>query len=100
MSILRNIKMILSLSCHESSRLLSDGLDRQLSLTERIALQGHLLACRRCRRFRHILQHLRTATQRLTRGDDTAKQDVLPPLSPEARARLTEAITRAQSEDS
>ncbi len=99
MSILRNVRMILSLSCDESSRLLSDGLDRQLSLTERIALRGHLLACRRCRRFRHILQHLRAATDHLTRGA-LADADALPPLSPEARARLTDALTRAQSEGS
>lgn len=99
MSMLHNIKMILSLSCSESSRLLSDGLDRQLSLTERIALRGHLLACRRCRRFRHILQYLRTATQRLT-TPPPADEDTTEPLSPEARTRLTEAITRAQSEDS
>lgn len=99
MSILSNIRMILSLSCNESSRLLSDGLDRQLSLTERIALRGHLFACRRCRRFRNILQHLRATTQHLT-TPTVADENVLPPLSPEARARLTEALTRAQSEGS
>ncbi len=99
MSILRNIKMILSLSCRESSRLLSDGLDRQLSLTERLALRGHLFACRRCRRFRNFLQHLCATTQHLT-THRPADEDTTEPLSPEARTRLTEAITRAQSEDS
>lgn len=47
---------ILTLPCEEASRLMSDGLDRELSTVERIALRAHLVSCRSCKRFR---RHLR-----------------------------------------
>jgi hypothetical protein len=99
MSILHDIKMILSLSCDKSSRLLSDELERPLSRTERLALRAHLAVCRRCRGFRRSLQHLRTMAQRLN-ARALAGDDFLPPLSNESRARIREAIARAQSEGS
>jgi hypothetical protein len=99
MSILHDIKMILSLSCEKSSRLLSDELERPLSRVERAALRIHLMLCHRCRRFRRHLQQLRAMAQHLTAGT-LAGEDFLPPLSPAARARINEAITRAQSEGS
>ena len=99
MGMLHDIKMILSLSCEKSSRLLSDELERPLSRVERLALRVHLMLCHRCRAFRRHLQHLRAMAQRLA-GGAMAGEDFLPPLSPEARARINKAITRAQSEGS
>jgi Putative zinc-finger len=45
-------------SCRHATRLISDGLDRSLSLTERLSLGGHLLGCPPCRRFRRAAHWL------------------------------------------
>ena len=94
MSLYRDIKMILLLRCRESSRLLSEGLERPLSRGERMALRAHLFVCHRCRRCRRSLQHLRSLSEHLA-DPGAAGQDALPPLSSEARARIAEAVTRA-----
>ena len=99
MSVYRDVKMILLLRCQESSRLLSEGLERPLSRAERMALRAHLFVCHRCRRFRRSLQHLRSLAQRLA-GSDAGGHDILPPLSPEARARITKAVARAAADGS
>ncbi|QWF71596.1 zf-HC2 domain-containing protein [Methylomonas paludis] len=38
-------------SCREISALVSKGLDKQLSLSERFAVRCHLMICRACRNF-------------------------------------------------
>ena len=52
---------ILTLQCEEASILASRELDEPLSLAECLAVRGHTLVCRSCRRFRHQLWLLRTA---------------------------------------
>lgn len=47
--------------CKHATRLLSDAQDRQLPWQERLALHGHLLICRGCRRFRQQIDFLRQA---------------------------------------
>ena len=39
------------LSCKDTSRLISEGQERQLSLKERINLRLHVWMCNNCRRF-------------------------------------------------
>ena len=53
---------MIGLSCKESSRLISDGLDRDLNLGQRTALRLHLLICTTCTRVKTQLAFLhRTA---------------------------------------
>jgi predicted anti-sigma-YlaC factor YlaD len=53
------------LNCKEASALMSQALDRRLSLWERANLRLHLLVCEGCRRFERQMALLRTACRRL-----------------------------------
>lgn len=99
MSILHDIKMVLSLSCDESSRLVSDGLERPLSRTERLALRLHLMVCHRCRKFRRNLKLLRTLLRGRTEQclTDTGAP---PTLAPDEKARILRTLTGGQSDES
>jgi Putative zinc-finger len=49
------------LSCKETTRLVSQGLDRDLGFAERVALRVHLAYCVGCRRARRQMRFLRRA---------------------------------------
>lgn len=51
--------------CRKATRLLSEAMDRPLSLGERAALYYHLGLCRHCRQFSRQVQFMREATRRL-----------------------------------
>jgi predicted anti-sigma-YlaC factor YlaD len=53
------------LSCKEAGMLLSQALDRRLSLRERLALRLHLAICEGCRRFERQMAFLRTACRNM-----------------------------------
>jgi hypothetical protein len=57
-------------SCKEVSRLVSEGLDRDLAFGERVALRVHFLMCKGCRNFEAQLKLLRTAMRDLSRSED------------------------------
>jgi hypothetical protein len=99
MGIRCEVKMVLSLSCRDSARLLSEGFERPLSRTERAGLRIHLLLCRRCRRFRKILRVLRGLMGHMA---DSCPKDDQHHSAPAAdrRARILAAVRRAQSEES
>jgi len=52
------------LNCKEASRLISQGLDRQLPLSSRILLRFHLLWCDACTNFEAQVAYLRRAMRR------------------------------------
>jgi hypothetical protein len=58
------------LSCKEATRLVSQGLDRELALGERIALRVHLAICAGCRNVNRQLCFLRRAVRSLSTGED------------------------------
>ena len=58
------------LNCKQATALISQGLDRELSLRERLALRLHLLACDGCRVFRRQARMLREFCRRLTDRPD------------------------------
>ena len=58
------------LSCKEATRLVSQGLDRELALGERIALRVHLAICAGCRNVNRQLSFLRRAVSSLSAGED------------------------------
>ncbi|MCG2585257.1 zf-HC2 domain-containing protein [Massilia sp. TS11] len=53
------------ITCKDAHRLVSEGLDRELSLLERTRLRLHLLACGACSRFNGQMDLLRQAMRRL-----------------------------------
>ena len=56
--------MLLTLHCEESTRIQSEGLDRDLSAVERWAVRLHSLSCKVCRRFRKQLEFVNDAGKR------------------------------------
>ena len=73
-------------SCRHASRLISDRLDRSLSLGERLYLALHLLGCEPCRRFRRAVRWLHGALA-------SPRADV--GLPAEARDRIQRALEQA-----
>ena len=59
------------LSCKEVTRLVSQGLDRKLSFSERVRLRVHLGICDGCTNFREQLAFLREAMTKL--ADESPK---------------------------
>jgi predicted anti-sigma-YlaC factor YlaD len=55
----------MKLSCKEASRLLSQSLDREMTLGELARLRLHLTLCDACRNFSRQLKQLRQAVARL-----------------------------------
>ena len=53
------------LTCRETTRLVSQGLDRDLVFGERVALRMHLAYCMGCRRAGRQMQFLRRAMREL-----------------------------------
>jgi len=65
--------MKLSLKCAEATRLISEGLDRDLSIAERTALRVHLALCVACTRANKQLAFLRRALRQYPGPDDDAR---------------------------
>lgn len=57
--------------CRQAARLLSEGQERPLELTERLPLRLHLLACSGCRAFQQQLRFLRQASRQLGNGQSS-----------------------------
>jgi len=58
------------LTCKETSRLISQGLDRRLAFGERLALRVHLAICKGCRNMETQLALLRLAVKQLPADGD------------------------------
>ena len=58
------------LSCKEVTRLVSQGLDRELSLGERTMLRFHFVICRGCRNVNRQLAFLRSALRQLAEPEN------------------------------
>ena len=79
------------LSCKQASQLISQSLDRSLTLRERFALQLHLIVCKYCKQFSQQLQTLRVALKQMTssiENDDTIE---MPSAAKKRIADLVEA---------
>lgn len=57
-------------TCKEIHRLVSEGLDRELSLVERARMRLHLLICVACTNFSSQMQLIRQAMHKLPRFDE------------------------------
>ncbi|MES2150006.1 MAG: zf-HC2 domain-containing protein [Pseudomonadota bacterium] len=57
-------------TCREVHRLVSEGLDRDLSLVERTRMRLHLIVCAACTRFNGQMDLLRRAMHKLPPVDE------------------------------
>lgn len=62
-------------NCREVTRLCSEALERELTLSERVTLKTHLMICVPCRNFRTHLAFLRQAVRRYAEGKRGAVPD-------------------------
>ncbi len=77
------------LDCKQASQLISQSLDRNLTLRERFALKLHLLICEFCKQFSQHMQTLHVALRRMTgsiENNDTIK------MSATAKKRITDLV--------
>src|SRR5260370_42623217 len=84
---------LISPSCKEATRLQSKGMDRKLSLFERVGLRLHLLFCKWCRRYGNQLKFLRSAAHQCEEHENPQ-----PPqrLSSDARERIKQKLQSSQ----
>ena len=93
------IKMLLALKCEESTRLVSEALDRDLPAVERWAVRLHAVSCRSCRPFRRQVIFMRETLQQRFALESAGSDDAFR-LSDEARTRIAQVIADRASEDS
>ena len=82
--------MIIMPNCKETSRLVSDAMDRRLPLFRRLLLRLHLRMCKYCRRFEQQLLKMREISRRLDRHIESLDPSVT--LSEEARERMRKIL--------
>jgi hypothetical protein len=71
--------------CPEVVRILSQGMDRELSLRTRLFLRLHFLICRWCQRYSEHLRYLRKFSRRIP--EEIANLDTLT-MPPDAKDRM------------
>lgn len=81
--------MAILLNCKQTSQLVSQSLDRRLSLGERIAVRVHLCICKYCRRFRQQLSAIRIGLQRMTASIEHDTDLHMPAAT---KARIAQAL--------
>jgi hypothetical protein len=77
------------LNCKRASQLISQSLDRRLTLGERFALKFHLIICKYCKRFSQQVNTLRIAIRQMVsavENDDT----IVMPI--DAKARIAKNV--------
>jgi len=70
-------------TCKETTVLASRAMDGRLPFPERVAMRLHLAICENCARFAQQLQEMRRQFR-----VETATNDDVPGLTPEARQRI------------
>ncbi len=87
MKLFSAMKLILTLRCEQSTQIVSDSLDRDLSFAERWAVRLHYIGCWSCRRFGRQIRQLReTLKMHPLKCCEDAK------LSDDAMQRIRDAI--------
>ena len=94
-----HLRRLLTLRCEESSLLASQETDEPLGTSDRLALWGHVLVCRSCRRFRRQLRRIGEAYRR-REAHRTEPGSAGEGLSPESRRRIAEALRRVANSGS
>ena len=79
------------LDCKQASQIISQSLDRNLTLRERFALRLHLLICAYCKRFSQQLQTMRVAIKRMTSSIENDHKIEMPSAAKKRIADLLNA---------
>jgi hypothetical protein len=79
------------LSCRQASQLISQSLDRPLTLRERFALKLHLTICKYCKRFSQQMQTLRFAVTKMVSAIENDNTIEMPS---EAKKRIALSVER------
>ena len=82
--------MLMMPNCRETSRLVSESMDRKLPLFKRLVVWLHLRMCKYCRRFEQQLLKLRQISRHINQHIE--RLDASISLSDEARERMRTAI--------
>lgn len=77
-------------NCKEVSRRVSESMDRNLPLYQRMLIRMHLMMCKYCTRFRRQVMMLREFCR--SRRLDEHVLDSAATLSPDARERIRKAL--------
>jgi hypothetical protein len=80
------------LTCQETSRLVSEGVERHLGWRERFGVRVHLWMCVHCRRFEAQVQLLREALRRRAEEEHEAITGYAD-LPPAAHERIRAALS-------
>ena len=76
------------LNCRDVSVLVSESLDRKLTIWQKMNLWMHLSMCKLCSRFRKDIVHLDSEARRLAQESERDQLDQDITLPAEARERL------------
>jgi len=79
------------LDCRQASQLISQSLDRSLTLRERFALKLHLFICEFCRQFSQHMQTMRVAIKRMTNSIENDNTIEMPATAKKRITNLVEA---------
>ena len=74
--------------CREMASLMSESMDRRLSLGEFFKLRLHLLVCTWCARYLRQIKFLRS----LLRGQRGTKTELVPSLAADAHERIAKSL--------
>ncbi len=88
------------LTCKEVSQLVSESLDRNLPLRQRIAVRLHLFRCKICSRYREQMLFLRNAARLYAKETEEATGLPGASLSSEARQRMKQLMNEHASNQS
>jgi predicted anti-sigma-YlaC factor YlaD len=75
-------------TCKEISKLVSESLDRELPLRDRMAMRMHLMMCSLCRTYSHQMRQLRSVLTTVSDVETPTEKT----LSEEARRRIKQAL--------
>lgn len=100
MSLFSDILQILTLDCRQSSKLMSEGMERPLRRSEKIALSMHHIGCWSCRRLKRQIGFIHEAARRFDGGHrGGGAGEPQKHLSSEAKQRMKSVLQQEQNAD-
>ena len=82
--------MLMMPNCKETSRLVSESMDRKLPLYKRMLVRMHLVMCKYCHRFEHQLKEMRAISRHINHHMENL--DPSTSLSDTARERIRKTL--------
>ena len=83
-------------TCKQTVKVISESMERRLSLRERITVKLHLWICLWCVWYLEQLQLMRETIRSKAAQEPNLESSSLPPLSPEARQRMKLSLSQHQ----